>query len=165
MQMASWRTWPWVDFCRNVYLILDFQHCQLQNIILKHDWSQSANSARNHTSLNTLSLRLSHHQTLEWRLSHSFSPLCAVLPTMRMSNTIIPNYFDHLNSFHLNNEYGEKVLTNILAFGTLHHLFCLYVIVNPLKNIVQLFGRYLLHISFSPRTFSKVRVGERPLPL
>ena len=27
----------------------------------------------------------------------------------------------------------------VKAFGTLHHLFRLYVIVNPLKNIVLLF--------------------------
>ena len=27
----------------------------------------------------------------------------------------------------------------VRAFGTLHHLFCLYVVVNPLKNIVLLF--------------------------
>ena len=101
----------------------------LQNIILKHEWSQLVNSAKNHTSLKHIvcsdlvaaswcsmwdkALDLGTKRT---RLSqYLFSTLCHLVfgdHICPLCESQIPshhNYFDHLNSIHLNDEYSEDV--------------------------------------------------------
>ena len=106
----------------------------LQNIILKQDWSQSVDSARNHPSLKHIVC--SNFVAASW-CSHwdrapdlgtkgtrlfqcLFSSLCRpvfgdrVCPLCEREIPSHQNYFDHLNSDHLNKGYGPEVLRNIL---------------------------------------------------
>ena len=105
----------------------------LQNIIVKHDWSQSVNSARNHASLKhtvcselvaaswcsmwdkALDLGTKGTRPSQCLFSTLWCPvfgdhICPLCENQIPSDHI---YFDHLNSVHLNNEYSD-VLTNIL---------------------------------------------------
>ena len=52
-----------------------------------------------------------------------------------------------------------NVIGRVALFSAPCHLQCL------ISFSMQNLGHYLLHISFSLGTFSKVRVGGRPLPL
>ena len=107
----------------------------LRNIILKHDWSQSVNNARNH-HVSLKHIVCSDLVAASWcsmwdkaldlgtkgtRLSQClFSTLChpvfgdRICPQCESQIPSHHNHFDHLKTVHLNNEYSEDVLTNIL---------------------------------------------------
>ena len=130
--MASGRTWT-LQKCL-CYSLTSNAIEDLRNIILKHDWSQSVNSARKHTSLTHIVC--SDLTATSWcslwdkpldlgtkgtRLSQClFSTLCHPVfgdCVCKLCENQIPShhsYFDHMNFTHLNSEYNENILVNLL---------------------------------------------------